>query len=541
MEKGGVFNTNKLVIIMVKELDKYSLPDKFQNWAKYQRKTVERIVNSDKKYFVLRAPTGSGKSLMGVVSGMDLDVKTYYIVHNIQLQDQIINDFPFVAQVKGRSNFHCVASMIGETCDPGRNCASGKKCIYKSECEYQVQKEIAMESKFVVFNYAYFLAIINSKYGGFDDPGLVVLDEAHIADSALSGYVNFDMSERQLAISNIRFPTKGEDVFEWLEYLQDESECGIERMKEQLKGDINEEKVGGINQGIKRFKTINYKSTFLIDNVDDDWIIEQYHDGYSEHVRFVPVWVNKFSHLLLGHADKYLLMSATISKLDMELLGIKENEMEFLDMPSTFDPSNMPVIYYGFEKINRHTDRASLTTVIDGLIKRHHNEKGVLHTVSYSLAKYILEHSKHDARMIANSGEQLYTDAMILDKRGEAISEFLESDDPSILVSPSVETGLDLKDDLGRWQIICKVPFASLGDKIVIRRKEDRPIWYTSDAINRIVQGSGRVCRSASDHGITYIIDKNLSWLVKRHQDMFPPWWLNSLRAGNKIKKGDKK
>lgn len=541
MEKGGVFNTNKLVIIMVKELDKYSLPDKFQNWAKYQRKTVERIVNSNKKYFVLRAPTGSGKSLMGVVTGLDLGIKTYYVVHNIQLQQQIIDDFPFVAQVKGRANFKCLASMVGESCDPGRNCASGKKCRYKYECAYMVQKAAAQESNFVVFNYAYYLAIMNSKYGGFEDPGLVILDEAHIADSALSGYVNFDISRRQLDINGLYFPDKGGDVYDWLEYLRDESEMKIDFMKEQLKCNLSDEKVSGVNHDIKRLKTINYKSSFLIDNIDDDWIIEMLSDKYTDRIKFVPVWVDKFSHLLLGHAHKYLLMSATISKLDMELLGIKEDNMEFLDMPSTFNPSNMPVVYYGFEKINRHTDRASLTTVIDGLIKRHPDEKGILHTVSYSLARYILEHSKHDARMIANSAEELYTDALILDKRGEAISEFLESDDPSILVSPSVETGLDLKDDLGRWQIICKVPFASLGDKIVIRRKEDRPIWYTADAINRIVQGSGRVCRSASDHGITYIIDKNLSWLVKRHQDLFPPWWLNSLRAGNKIKKGDKK
>jgi len=520
---------------MVKKLNEYALPEKFQTWARYQRKTVENIVNSDKKYFVLRAPTGSGKSLMGVVAGLDMDVKTYYIVHNLQLQDQIIKDFPFIAQVKGRSNFHCMASIIGETCDPGRNCASGNKCRYKPECEYQIQKEIAKESEFVVFNYAFFLAIINSRYGGFEDPGLVILDEAHIADSSLSGYVNFDISKRQLGVSNLRFPIKGEDVFEWLKYLYDESDTKIKSWKSLISEETNEEKVGGINQEIKRLTTINSKSTFLLDNVDDDWIVEQYHDGYSEHVRFVPVWVNKFSHLLLGHASKYLLMSATISKLNMKLLGIKESETEFLDMPSIFNPASMPIKYYGYEKINRNTDRAKLTTVIDGLIKRHPDEKGVLHTVSYSLSKYILEHSTHSARMISNSGEGLYSDACILDSRGEAINEFLESSDPSVLVSPSVETGLDLKDDLGRWQIICKVPFASLGDKIVIRRKEDYPIWYTADAIDRIVQGSGRVCRSTSDHGTTYIIDKNLSWLVKRHKDLFPPWWLNCLRAGNDI------
>lgn len=522
--------------IPIRNLDMYPLPHKFQKWAKYQRKVVERIVNSDKKYFVLRAPTGSGKSLMGIVAGLETG-KTYYCVHNIQLQQQIIDDFPFVHQVKGRANFKCKASMLGETCDPGVFCGSdrGKKCSNASVCDYKVQKAIAQESDFVVFNYAYFLAIKNSQYGGFNNSDLVIIDEAHIADSALSGYVNFDISRRVLDINHLRFPDKGEDVFEWLEYLRDITSDKIKSFKE-MTDNVNDSKRSAINHDIKRLTTINGKAEFLINNVDDSWIISMFSDKYTDRIVFVPVWVDKFSHLLLGHAEKYLLMSATISKLDMMLLGIKESEMEFLDMPSTFNPANMPIVYYGYEKINRYTDRKKLVTVIDGLIKRHPDTKGVLHTVSYSLAKDILEHSRYSDRMIANSAEKLYTDAMIFEKRNEGISEFLESSDPSILVSPSVETGLDLKDDLGRWQIICKVPFASLGDEVVIRRKEDHPIWYTADAINRIVQGSGRVCRSISDHGTTYIIDKNLAWLVRRHQDLFPPWWIDALKAGNQLK-----
>jgi Rad3-related DNA helicase len=519
------------------ELDEYELlPSKFQKWAKYQKKVVEKIVNSDKKYFVLRAPTGSGKSLMGIVAGLETG-KTYYCVHNIQLQQQIIDDFPFVHQVKGRANFKCKSSMLGETCDPGVFCGSGrgKKCSNASVCDYKIQKAIAQESDFVVFNYAYYLAIINSQYGGFNDPDLIIMDEAHIADGALSGYVNFDISRRVLDINHLRFPDKGEDVFQWLEYLRDITSDKIKSFKE-MANNVNDSKRMAINHDIKRLTTINNKASFLLENLDDDWIINMFSDKYTDRIVFVPVWVDKFSHLLLGHADKYLLMSATISELDMKLLGIKESEMQFLDMPSTFLPSNMPVVYYGYEKINRYTDRKKLVTVIDGLIKRHPDTKGVLHTVSYSLAKDILEHSRYSDRMIANSAEELYTDALILERRNESIASFLESSDPSILVSPSVETGLDLKDDLGRWQIICKVPFASLGDEVVIRRKEDHPIWYTADAINRIVQGSGRVCRSISDHGTTYIIDKNLAWLVKRHKDLFPPWWMDAVRAGNKIK-----
>lgn len=523
----------------IKDLDEYGLGDKFQRWSANQREIVERIVNSDKKYFVLRAPTGSGKSLIGIVAGIETG-KTYYFVHNIQLQYQVIRDFPFVVQVKGRANFKCMSSMIGETCDPGVLCGSGRgsECRNSSRCKYKVQKAIAQNSDFVVFNYAYFLAIINSNHSGFDNPDLMILDEAHIADSALSSYVDFDISRRVLDIHNIRFPNSNEYVVEWLKYLYDVTRNKIAAFKEAIVGVDNADKVSAINQDIKRLTTINVKAKFLIKNIDDNWIIEVFSDRYTDRVRFTPVWVDKFSSLLLGHASKYLLMSATISRMDMNLLGIEDDDIEFLDVPSTFDPCNMPIKYVPVTKINRNTDKNIIVRIVDNILSRHDGEKGVIHTVSYSMAKYILEHSNQSNRMIANSAENIHTDADMFGNRNVAIGEFMDSSYPSVLVSPSVETGISLDYGLGRFQVVCKVPFASLGDKVVIRRKDDYPLWYIADAVNRIVQATGRICRRDDDRGTTYIIDSNLTWILKRHRDMFPRWFIDSVKAGNRMLKG---
>ncbi|MHA1289406.1 MAG: helicase C-terminal domain-containing protein, partial [Candidatus Thorarchaeota archaeon] len=513
---------------MINELNQYNLPDKFQVWVKYQRKVVEKIVDSDKKYVVLRAPTGSGKSVMAVVAGVEMDTKTYYVVHNIQLQNQIIKDFPFVANVKGRANFMCKAVLTGNaTCDPGYHCGNKSKCPFDEECDYKVQRREAIDSQFVVTNYAYFLAVMNSRYGGFEHGGLVILDEAHIADSALSGYVNFDISRRKLDSHNIRFPKENDDVIEWLEYVKNISADHIKTCLDQVRAaDKNDTVVQANNKTIKALKTINSKVTFLLDNLDENWIINEYTDKYTDHITFVPVWVDKFSNLLLGHADRYLLMSATISKFDMELLGIDDKDMQFIDMPSTFDPRNMPVVHKPFQKINWKTNKGLIVAEVDKIVMHNPDEKGVIHTVSYELGKYILERSVFQDRMISHGNGDIYTGANIMEDRNEAIDFFLDSSEPNVLVSPSVETGLDLKDDLGRWQIIVKIPFASLGDEIVKRRKTERPEWYTSDAINRLVQGSGRICRSSTDHGTTYVLDNNISWLVSRNKDMFPNWWL---------------
>ena len=54
--------------------------------------------------------------------------------------------------------------------------------------------------------------------------------------------------------------------------------------------------------------------------------------------------------------------------------------------------------------------------------------------------------------------------------RMKMYEEHLVSKDPTILVSPSLMEGIDLVDDLSRFQIIVKVPYASLGDKHVKKK-----------------------------------------------------------------------
>ncbi len=44
-------------------------------------------------------------------------------------------------------------------------------------------------------------------------------------------------------------------------------------------------------------------------------------------------------------------------------------------------------------------------------------------------------------------------------QREEVIAEHVNSTKPTVLISPSLHTGLYLKDDLSRFQIITKVPY----------------------------------------------------------------------------------
>ena len=100
-----------LETIIPKEL---GLPAKYTQWRTDQEDCVDRVVGSGKKVFLLDAPTGAGKSLVGIASYKRLTImdkvldrmtddeegakyRCLYLTKTIQLQEQIL----------------CIASEIG--------------------------------------------------------------------------------------------------------------------------------------------------------------------------------------------------------------------------------------------------------------------------------------------------------------------------------------------------------------------------------------------------------------------------------------------
>ncbi len=85
--------------------------DKFSNFngkdfRKGQSEAIQHIIESDRKITVVCAPTGSGKSLIGMTSGMMHD-RFAYLCSTKHLQGQITHDFPEARFMFGRVNFGC--------------------------------------------------------------------------------------------------------------------------------------------------------------------------------------------------------------------------------------------------------------------------------------------------------------------------------------------------------------------------------------------------------------------------------------------------
>ena len=49
--------------------------------------------------------------------------------------------------------------------------------------------------------------------------------------------------------------------------------------------------------------------------------------------------------------------------------------------------------------------------------------------------------------------------------------------------------------------------------------------WYQRRALIDVIQGGGRIVRSAEDWGNVYMIDQSFAYLYKQTYGMVPQWW----------------
>ena len=169
-------------------------------------------------------------------------------------------------------------------------------------------------------------------------------------------------------------------------------------------------------------------------------------------------------------------------------------------------------------------ERPKLLKRIKELIDSYPNEKGLIHSVSYDLANYLTKN--------LNSGRILTHDGST---RTETLDKFKKVNYPAILISPSMDRGVDLPYDFCRWAIIAKVPFPDLSDKQVSARLYSSSFgryWYAFATASSIMQMSGRIVRAADDYGTCWILDKNFENFYSKNSNLFNNWWTEALELG---------
>jgi Rad3-related DNA helicase len=93
-------------------------------------------------------------------------------------------------------------------------------------------------------------------------------------------------------------------------------------------------------------------------------------------------------------------------------------------------------------------------------------------------------------------------------------------------VSPSLAFGIDLKDDLARFQVIMKAAYMPLGDERIKRLFKEDGDWYQNKMLNNVIQACGRGVRSKSDKCVTYILDKCITDAILKNRSKLPRYFL---------------
>jgi Rad3-related DNA helicase len=264
-----------------------------------------------------------------------------------------------------------------------------------------------------------------------------------------------------------------------------------------------------------------------------NWIISDItKDNYeSVKVELKPLDIAQHCKAVFEKCSKVLIMSATILnyKAFCRSIGLSPADVKFIQVQSDFPLEHRPIVplnvaYLNYNNLQSIEVKAGIARAVDNLMSTYRNDKGIIHTTSYEQLNFIKDNiSQENARRL------LVTDPEI--QRDEVISQHIRSTKPTVLISPSLHTGLDLKDELSRFQIITKVPYPNKSDRWTNAKREVDEEWYYWQTALKLIQAYGRSIRSKDDWARTYILDSAFGYFVKRNKDIIPSWFIQAIRG----------
>lgn len=240
-----------------------------------------------------------------------------------------------------------------------------------------------------------------------------------------------------------------------------------------------------------------------------------------------------------GLVSKVILMSATINQRDIRSLGLDRRRVCYLHCDSPIPAASRPVQYAPVVKMhrwNKEDGNVRMADAIFRLSQKHAHEKGLIH------ATY--EQAEELARSIRTMDDPTRPGRPLSERfifhtptsKAKAYQQFREASPESgtILVGSGMYEGLDLPDDLGRWQALAKIPWQSLEDPAIKHMAEVDPSWYTWETFKLLIQACGRICRTPTDYGITYILDGSFEKLYTdgKKFGLIPDWWAEAVDLG---------
>ncbi|SEQ82566.1 ATP-dependent DNA helicase [Natrinema salaciae] len=505
---------------------------------------------ADNDVVLVRAPTGSGKSLLArAVAGCarradegDPSDATgaYYTTPQVSQLDDVAADdlLADLNVIRGKSNYTCILPEERDTPVNQAPCVRerGYDCSVKHRCPYFSDRAIASNREIAAMTLAYFMQTAGSEV--FRRRDVVVVDEAHGLAEWAEMYATIQLGPRTVPFwDDLRVP-EVETVDRAVRYAENLAGTCSRRKDDLLaqdslspaevrERDRLQELIGELEWFVSDYRDPQSPTTWLVDqseprarDADDDG-----DEPRGGPLTIKPMNPEKYlQHTVWDRGNTFALLSATIlnKAAFCRQVGLDPDDVALVDVGHTFPVENRPLydVTQGkmtYERRDETTPKIARTIV--RLMQRHPDEKGLVHAHSYDIQERL-------ADLLADFGVGDRIRTHDRDGRDAALEAWKAADDPDVFLSVKMEEALDLKGDLCRWQVLCKAPFLNTGDSRVAHRLEEGQwAWYYRTALRTVIQACGRVVRAPDDHGATYLADSSLVDLFDRARTDMPDWF----------------
>ena len=532
-----------------------SLPAKFTEFREIQKQLVDYCLYGPdgdgevRRFMACGAGPGSGKSLAAHALAQMSGMKTVILTATKALEDQQIDDNFDCVNIHGRANYQCLDFEplhpdVRWSCEdgPDHDCQR-----YDTPyCAYAGRVGKAREARVVLTNYAYWLhARSNNRQalerraderdGGQPEPiELLIADEAHLILGQLASFLSTWVGNHDLhrfadkAVRAALVESKGAESgrlgTSWVVALSEVRNGAWKRMYEIAREYESEARA---SRGSKEYRALerlagNLDRVLSHATVEEEelssgrqvgqpnWLWRLTRNGVALDV----IWPARYAERYLwSGVSRVVLMSASLRPKALGLTGIKQSDSWFREWPRVFPGELSPVYWIPTGKMGHREseeEKGKSITRLDEIGDEWREYKGIVHTNSYTRAKWYQANSK-------------WGRAMVLSKPGEqaaAAEKYRKAVAPCMLVSPSFTTGFDFPDEDCGYQVIVKLPYPDRSDPVVLARAESDPDWYDYTTMNTLFQACGRKSRRADQRCVTMITDdsvKNFRHYSKQH------------------------
>jgi len=487
----------------------------------------EALLDDEIEFIILDAPTGSGKSGIGVCAAKAAG-SAYTLTATKNLQHQYIGDFADLVEMRGRDNYLCdfPRGFFDVSCKTELKCPDDQEAG-SPFCRkfYNIYKKAVFADN-TLLNFHAALVYLNIEFKNchkFETRNLLILDEAHGIIDAITDYSTFELRKVWFEANFKEFGTFPEfdSIAQYTDTLQK-----LKRFLEQIK---ERGQYRSFKDELRDFIEQGPESIAKVLQDPKNYVVSREHRFEHVNISFKPLEIKEYAHAnLFRHGRKTLLMSATFLDLNTfcEMLDLPASKTRIIRMPCTFPVENRPfIVSAAVGYINQNNLQSMLPSMvqrIDEILNRYPDSKGIIHSVTYQNANYI------DANLPAKNKARLLYARSAKDQR-EMLKRHEDNQGPTILLSPSMTEGVNLKGDLSTLQILVKTPWPYYGNVLLQERIKKYPNYYVMLTALTILQAYGRSIRSDTDKADNYCLDAGTHHFIYNNQSIFPPWFLKAV------------